>query len=203
MQALAAKAATIREHDQAIQKAQKSSMSAALAAGRMLLSGKADLKRLGIKKKFQLWIEADCKVEYKRGYNYMKLAQAAEKDPTIKDLGLTEAYLKLRLVTRKAKATQDEPATGTSGNAAAADRDAARAENLPPDNGIPASDNSGSAPVKRRRLGDFEIERRNDVYVLEIDTATDWQDALVTVLTDAENFTAVLAEGGLLLKAKE
>jgi hypothetical protein len=101
MKALSTRAEQIREHDQGILKAQKSSMSTALAAGELLLWGKQELKKIGVKKKFQAWIEADCKVEYKRAYNYMRLVQAVAKDASIKNLGLTEAYLRLRLVTRK------------------------------------------------------------------------------------------------------
>ncbi len=50
--------------------------------------------------------------DYKRGYNYKRVYEAALADPSIKSLGLTEACLQLRLVTRKAKTPADEQGDG-------------------------------------------------------------------------------------------
>src|SRR5258708_7810340 len=64
LRALASKAEKISEHDLSIAKAQASSMAKALAAGELLLWAKQELKRLGLKRTFQEWIDLECKIAY-------------------------------------------------------------------------------------------------------------------------------------------
>lgn len=203
VKALESRAEKIREHDQSILKSQKSSMATALAAGEALLWGKQELKRLGITKKFQEWIEVDCQIDYKRAYNYMKLLQASLKDPTIKELGLTEAYLKLHLVTRKEKTGAREVGKPKTSNTGAPKLNENSAEQSQSSNNTPNGGTGATVVAQRRRLGALEVERHDDVYLLEIDTKEKWQDSLLDAISDVENFKAVLADGGLLLKLKE
>lgn len=202
MKALAARAEKIREHDQGILKAEKSSMAMALAAGESLLWGKQELKRLGIRKKFQTWIEVDCKIKYPRAYNYMKLVAAATKDPSIKNLGLTEAYLQLRLVTRKEKMSENGDGKSESSDAGATQDSGNSDGKFQSSDGAQNGGSGTTVPAQHRRIGALEVERRNDVYVLEIDAKSNWQDSLLDALGDIENFTAVLADGGLLIRLK-
>ncbi len=174
--------------------------------------GQAGTETLGIKNKFQAWIESDCKIEYRCANNYMRVLKASLQDASIKEMGLTDAYLKLRLVTRKAKAAAEEEKTQSSDAIATQNGGKATAVATPlGDNSVEKTQGSESAPtagtsttiVQRRRLGALEVERRDEVYVLEIDTTTNWQNSLLDAFSDVKNFTAVLANGGLLLKLKE
>lgn len=179
------KAEKIRAYDASIIKGQKMGMADVLAAGALLAWAKEELKRLRLMG-FQRWIEEVCKVAYKRAYNYMKVYQASIKDPRIKELGLTEAYVALGLVRRK------KDAAGTAENSAG---ESAQAE---PEDG--ADDR-----LPRRKIGSCEVELEDDFYVLEVEDGGDWQTTLLDAIGDLENLTAVLHDGGLLirLKAKE
>ena len=59
MKSLALKAKKIYECDVGIRNSQKESMLKALLAGELLLSGKQELKRLGIRRSFKEWIELE------------------------------------------------------------------------------------------------------------------------------------------------
>lgn len=184
---LTERAEMIRECDGNIVKMQKASMADALKAGEHLLWAKQELKRVNVGTGFQRWIEEVCKIKYKRAYNYMRLVQGAAKNAALKDLGLTEAYIALGLVRRKAvlKDLGTAPTNGTQ----------------PQGTSDTNVDQSADVPVLRK-IGNWDVVRTGDCYVFEVD-ASDWQSAISAALDDADNFEAVLRDGGLLLKLKE
>ena len=157
-----------------------------------MVSGKAELKRLKIKRSFKAWIKQECKVPYRRGYNYMRVYQAALEDPAIKKMGLTEAYVHMRLVKRK-PAVDNPPdviATAQTDTSSTADLGGI---------GVQSITAAADAPVvKRRVIAMYEVVKHTDAYVLEIDG--DPASTLMDVLSDIENVVAAISDGGLLLK---
>ena len=92
-------------------------------AGNHLHWGKQELKRLGIKRKFQHWVEHDCGIGYSRANKFMRLVTAITEGSIFAKLGLTEAYERLGLITRKSRAgkpTSSTPASSTAANAGGA-----------------------------------------------------------------------------------
>lgn len=174
------RAAKVRELEQSITKMQKVSLAEALKIGEHLLWAKQELLRVNAGIGFKQWIVKNCKMTYKRGYNYMRLVKAAAINPKIKDMGLTEAYVLLGLVRRK----DLTPAAGDAAKGGAG--------------GDSGDSGDGDEPITRR-IASFELIRERDVYVLEVAEET-FQDTLMAVIADADNLVGVLKEGGLLIK---
>jgi len=207
IKALLDRAAKVRDLDLSIVKGDRTLMSDALKAGAHILWGKEELKRINAKMGFKQWIETECKIPYKRAYNYMRVAEAASKEPSIKELGLTAAYVLLGLVTRK-KISADQPtATGSARANKADDKNedvsAADAETKGADEAPNTTDNGIAKPRESvtRRVGKFDVVREGNFYVLDI--PEDWEEVLLNVLSDLPNFNAVVKDGGLLIRMKD
>lgn len=163
------RASKVRTLDSLVQKSLKLCTPEAIKAGNLLLALRADLKKMkGMQ--FKLTVEKDCQVPYKRAYNYMRLAKAAQSDPSIKRLGLTEAYIKLRLVTRKPKEVTEQ---------------------------LSCEDPSQPDGTKRR-IGARELVRERSYYVLEVDG--DVRVLLAELIAASADLDFVLDKGGLLIR---
>jgi len=144
----------------------------AVKAGQHLIRMQEEWERIDPGVRFKEWIVAKCISSYQRAYNYMRVAEAAKEDPSIKGLGYTEVLIKLGLVTRRPEANTRK-------------RDAAPG--------------AGASPVTRR-IGQVEVTRRGGVFVLEV--SDDWEDVLRGLLSHVRSLPAVLRDGGLLIKLR-
>lgn len=209
------RAGKVRALDEAIVKADRASMGDALKAGDHIIWGKQELKRVNAKMGFKKWIEDVCKIPYKRGYNYKRVAEAAAENPAIKELGLTEAYVLLGLVTRKKVSAAHGITTGGGGEDTSDDNDGevdedtdklaeektdkAATVNPVTDESVAQAEETRE-PVTRR-IGKFDVAREKNYYVLEIPEIPD-ADILRDVFSDTANLNAVLKDGGLLIRIK-
>ena len=206
IKALLDRAAKVRDLDLSIVKGDRTLMSDALKAGAHILWGKEELKRINAKMGFKQWIETECKIPYKRAYNYMRVAEAASKEPSIKELGLTAAYVLLRLVTRKKISADQTSATGSDRANKSDDKNedvSADAETKGADEAPDTTDTCVAKPRESvtRRVGKFDVVREGNFYVLDI--PEDWEEVLLNVLSDLPNFNAVVKDGGLLIRMKD
>lgn len=165
-----------------IMKVQRTSLEEALKIGDYLNKTNEDFARIDIGMGWEKWLIEECKMTYSRAYKYMRLAEAAMKDPEIRKMGLTEAMVSLGLVTRK-DFSKAKPDASTESTEAKND-----------------STDTAAEPVVRP-IASYSAIQERDFFVLELDGAK-LQDEFLAIAADAQNVAALLHEGSLLIRLK-
>lgn len=174
-----AAAVEIHAGDENILSYDKLSTPDAERIGNLLIETKPKLKLLKPKLGFKVWIETICKILYRRANNYMRVAKAIAEDPSLREMGLTELYEHLRLVTR----TRNQNAGGSVGG----DDD----------------DEGGEAAARKPDLllGAVTARWFGGSYVVDLDHAA-WQVDLHQAIDDPK-FSAIINGRGLLIRLKD
>lgn len=210
-----AAAADVRLYDENIKKYGRMSTDDAEKAGNRLIETKPKLKLLRPKIGFKKWIETVCMIVYRTGNNYMRVAEAIDKDPSLKEMTLTDIYDVLGLVTRKRKNKNDDSGTGEEDGAGGEDDgsvdsqddeesgdDDTGDDDLGAGDDDDAGESSGDTPKITARkpdmpVGSLTAHWYGGGYVIKLGRG--WRESLHHALDD-KNFEAILRGAGVVLQ---
>ena len=184
----------VRKHDSAIRQHGLKSTIEAEHAGNLLAAMKSKLKLIKPKIGFQEWIESACKISYRSANNYMRVANEISKDSSLRELGLTEVYVALGLVTRSSQRVRHEHTSeGLNAVVVPAQRES-------DDSFLPERVDGKPSKIRPSiSIGRLNAQWSDDRYLIEVEA--DWRKSIPKALR-AKEFEALLSGAGVTLRLK-
>ena len=152
----------------------KRSTRDAVKIGNHLNRVKPLFESINVGTSFKAWQREKCGLSEGTVHNYTKLAEGAAKDPSVLELGLNDAYIKLGIKKKHMK----KPTIGAQ---------------------LEANSPVPSGPVKiDQMLGAHEVFKEKGMYIVELEA--DWEKELSKIMADISALGNLLVDGGLLIR---